>query len=225
MGHRKLKKFAEVAGFSNVFQPHTIFPTDKPFHLKGAWNRDYFGNNNPITLELGCGKGEYTVGLAMRYPNRNFIGMDIKGARLWTGAKTATENNIKNIAFIRNRIDFIENYFAENEISEIWIPFPDPYPRKEQKRLVSPSFIKHYRNSAVPGARIHLKTDNKPLYEYGLSQVYIQENKLIASTDDLYNNIGKIDVETYQLLTGIQTYYEKTFLNAGKKICYLEFCI
>lgn len=133
MGHRKLKKFAEVAEFPNVFQTH-LFPEDGvTFPLKGKWKADYFKNDNPITLELGCGRGEYTVELARRFPDRNFIGMDIKGARLWKGAKAALAENLGNVAFVRNRIDFIETYFMANEVSEIWIPFPDPYPGRNKK--------------------------------------------------------------------------------------------
>ncbi len=225
MGHRKLKKFAEVEGFSNVFQTH-LFPEDGiVFPLKGKWKEDYFKNDNPITLELGCGRGEYTVGLARRFPNRNFIGMDIKGARLWKGAKAALEENLKNVAFVRNRIDFIETYFAHGEISEIWIPFPDPYPGKAQKRLVAPPFIERYRKIALPETIIHLKTDNYDLYEYAMEQV--QENKypLLGNSEDVYSDAVKLGAERFSLLTEIQTYYEKLFLSTGSKIHYVEFRI
>lgn len=225
MGHRKLKKFAEVAGFSNVIQTH-LFPEDGiTFPLKGKWKTDYFKNDNPITLELGCGRGEYTVGLARRFPSQNFIGMDIKGARIWKGAKAAITENLANVAFVRNRIDFIETYFASGEASEIWIPFPDPYPGKEQKRLVAPPFIKRYRNLAPSGSIIHLKTDNHDLYEYALEQVNEHHYPLLCHSANVYSDFETLGPERFALLTEIQTYYEKMFLEAGSKIHYVEFRI
>jgi tRNA (guanine-N7-)-methyltransferase len=225
VGHRKLKKFAEVEGFSNVFQTH-LFPEDgNVFPLKGKWKEDYFKNNNPITLELGCGRGEYTVGLARRFPNRNFIGMDIKGARLWKGAKEALQEKLKNVAFVRNRIDFIETYFTQHEVGEIWIPFPDPYPGKAQKRLIAPPFIKRYREIAPVGSIIHLKTDNHDLYEYALEQVSSNKYKLICCSGDVYSDADRLGKERFSLLTGIQTYYENMFLSSGLKIHYAEFSI
>lgn len=225
MGHRKLKKFAEVEGFSNVFQSH-IFPGDGVvFPLKGNWKAGYFKNNNPISLEVGCGRGEYTVELAKRFPERNFIGMDIKGARIWKGAKEALQDNLKNVAFVRNRIDFIENYFATGEISEIWIPFPDPYPSKEQKRLISPEFIERYRKIAPAGSIVHLKTDNHDLYEYALQQINTCHYPLIVCSENVYSDAGNLGAERFALVTQIQTYYEKMFLSSGLKIHYAEFSI
>jgi tRNA (guanine-N7-)-methyltransferase len=225
VGHRKLKKFAEVAGFPNVIQTH-LFPEDGVvFPLKGKWKADYFKNNNPITLELGCGRGEYTVELARRFPQRNFIGMDIKGARLWKGAKAALSENLGNVAFIRNRIDFIETYFAPGEVSEIWIPFPDPYPGKAQKRLVAPPFIKRYRNIANAGSIIHLKTDNPDLYEYALEEVKEHQYSLLCFSGNVYSDLQTLGEERFALLTEIQTYYEKLFLGIGSKIHYVEFSI
>jgi tRNA (guanine-N7-)-methyltransferase len=225
VGHRKLKKFAEVAGFSNVIQTH-LFPEDGiVFPLKGKWKTDYFKNDNPIILELGCGRGEYTVGLARRFPHRNFIGMDIKGARIWKGAKAALAENLGNVAFVRNRIDFIETYFASGEVSEIWIPFPDPYPGKEQKRLVAPPFIARYRNIAPSGSIIHLKTDNHDLYEYAIEQVNINNYPLLLHSADVYSDAENLGAERFSLLTEIQTYYEKLFLSTGSKIHYVEFSI
>jgi tRNA (guanine-N7-)-methyltransferase len=225
VGHRKLKKFAEVEGFSNVFQTH-LFPEDgNVFPLKGKWKEDYFKNDNPITLELGCGRGEYTVGLARRFPNRNFIGMDIKGARLWKGAKAALEEGLKNVAFVRNRIDFIETYFAPEEISEIWIPFPDPYPGKAQKRLVAPPFIERYRKLAPLHTIVHLKTDNHDLYEYAMEQVQENNYPLLCNSEDVYSDAVKLGPERFSVLTEIQTYYEKLFLSKGSKIHYVEFHI
>jgi tRNA (guanine-N7-)-methyltransferase len=225
VGHRKLKKFAEVAEFPNVFQTH-LFPEDGVvFPLKGKWKTDYFKNDNPITLELGCGRGEYTVELARRFPNRNFIGMDIKGARLWKGAKAALAENLHNVSFVRNRIDFIETYFAAGEINEIWIPFPDPYPGKEQKRLVAPPFIKRYRNIAPAGTIVHLKTDNHELYEFAIEQVNEHKYPLLGYSEDIYSDIINLEAERFTLLTEIQTYYEKLFLSTGSKIHYAEFSI
>jgi tRNA (guanine-N7-)-methyltransferase len=225
VGHRKLKKFAEVEGFSNVFQTH-LFPEDgNVFPFKGNWKADYFKNNNPITLELGCGRGEYTVELARRFPNHNFIGMDIKGARLWKGAKAALTEGLKNVAFVRNRIDFIETYFAASEISEIWIPFPDPYPGKAQKRLVAPPFIERYRRIAPAGTIIHLKTDNHDLYEYALEQVKENNYPLMCYSADVYSDTERLGAERFALLTEIQTYYEKLFLSTGSKTHYAEFSI
>jgi tRNA (guanine-N7-)-methyltransferase len=225
VGHRKLKKFAEVAEFQNVIQTH-LFPEDGVvFPLMGKWKTDYFKNDNPITLEVGCGRGEYTVGLARRFRNRNFIGMDIKGARIWKGAKAALEENLTNVAFIRNRIDFVETYFAPGEVSEIWIPFPDPQPNKEQKRLVAAPFIKRYRNIAPAGAIVHLKTDNADLYEYALEQVTEHKYPLLCSSGNVYSDEKNLGAERFALLTEIQTYYEKLFLTIGSKIHYVEFTI
>lgn len=225
MGHNKLTRFAEVETFPNVFQ--LGIEDGKGFPLKGKWNTEYFKNNNPIVLELGCGRGEYTIELARRFPNKNFIGMDIKGARLWRGAKTAVEEKMSNVAFVRNRIDFIESYFRKNEVSEIWIPFPDPYPRKgkAEKRLMSESFITRYRNIALAGTIVHLKTDNQGLYQFCMEQVELHKYKLLAHSDDVYNDAAKLGEERYALLTQIQTYYESTFLKEGKKIHYVEFVI
>lgn len=227
MGHNKLARFAEVDTFPNVFQPTAKIEDGIGFSLKGKWHAEYFKNNNPIVLELGCGRGEYTVGLARRFPNKNFIGMDIKGARLWRGAKTAVEEKMDHVAFVRNRIDFIESYFAKDEVSEIWIPFPDPYPRKgkAEKRLVSESFVTRYRNIAPAGTIVHLKTDNEGLYHFCMEQVEQHKYKLLVNSDDVYNDATKLGEERYELLTQIQTYYESAFLKEGKKIHYVEFVI
>ena len=225
MGQRKLKKFAEVATFPNVFQPTRAVERDIFFPLKGKWNKEYFKNNHPIVLELGCGRGEYTVGLARRFPNKNFIGMDVKGARIWKGAKAAIQDKLTNVAFLRNRIDFIEAYFEKDEVSEIWIPFPDPFPRKENKRLVSKMFIDRYRSFTAPGTVVHLKTDNEELYKFALLQVKENKYKLITSSNNVYEDAKKLGVERYSLLTEIQTYYEKHFMAMGKHIHYVEFVI
>lgn len=222
MGHRKLKKFAEVATFPNVFQPAGALKPGLSFPLKGKW-REHFKNDNPIVLELACGRGEYTVGLARRYPDKNFIGIDIKGARMWKGAKAALEEKLNNAAFARTRIDFIKSYFDKDEVSEIWITFPDPFPSKENRRLVSPIFIEHYRRIAPKGTKVHLKTDNADLYAYTLEQVNEHDYKLILCSDNVYADSKKVGPELHALLTEIQTYYEKHFMAQGKQIHYVEF--
>ena len=221
MAKRKLKKFAEVNTFNNCFflSFEQFKTTGLP--LKGKWHSEYFKNNNPIVLELGCGKGEYTVGLAQRYHNKNFIGVDIKGNRIWTGAKTAVEQKMNNVAFIRSRIDFIEGCFNTGEVDEIWITFPDPQPQKTRvrNRLTNLMFINRYKNILKKGGCINLKTDNKPFYEYTLEVIKENQFELLDNTDDLYADTTKRD----EALTSIKTYYEKKFSDLGFKICYLKF--
>ena len=189
--------------------------------LKGKWNKEYFKNNNPIILELGCGKGEYTVGLANRYPDKNFIGVDIKGNRIHTGAKAAIDGKLSNVAFVRTRIDFIESCFSENEINEIWITFPDPQPQKTRvrKRLTNMMFINRYKKIMVSGGIINLKTDNEPFYEYSKEVATENKFKILDFTNDLYENPSVRD----EALTSIKTHYEKLFTKKGFKICYLRF--
>ena len=221
MAKRKLKKFAEVESFHNCFYLPFEEARDNGLPLKGKWHKEYFKNKNPIVLELGCGKGEYTVGLAERYPEKNFIGVDIKGNRIHTGAKTAVDNKMNNVAFVRTRIDFIEACFAENEISEIWITFPDPQPQKTRvrKRLTNMMFINRYKKIMIEEGIINLKTDNEPFYNY--SKEVATENKFerIDSTNDLYADISSRD----EVLTSIKTHYEKLFTKKGFKICYLKY--
>ena len=221
MAKRKLKKFAEVASFHNCFFLSFEEARDNGLPLKGKWHKEYFKNNNPIVLELGCGKGEYTVGLAERYPEKNFIGVDIKGNRIHTGAKTAVDNKMNNVAFVRTRIDFIEACFGANEIDEIWITFPDPQPQKtrERKRLTNMMFINRYKKIMKEGGCINLKTDNEPFYDY--SKEVAMENKfeVLDSTNDLYADVSLRD----EALTTIKTHYEKLFSAKGFKICYLKF--
>lgn len=176
-------------------------------------------NMNPIVAELGCGKGEYTVGLAARYPEKNFIGIDIKGARLWRGCKTVAEQGLKNAAFIRTRVDFLENLFGPGEVSEIWITFPDPQPGKEKKRMTSPVFLAKFRNILENSGIIHLKTDNSFFFTYTMEMIDTFKHQLIYSTDDLYHSGCEDEV------THIQTYYESIWLNEGKKIFYLKFSL
>ena len=221
MAKRKLKKFAEVNTFNNCFFLSFEESRAEGLVLKGKWHSDYFKNNNPIVLELGCGKGEYTVGLAQRFPDKNFIGVDIKGNRIWTGAKTAVENRMSNVAFIRTRIDFIDKCFAENEIDEIWITFPDPQPQKTRirNRLTNMMFINRYKYILKKEGIVNLKTDNEPFYDYTREVVTENNLQLLDATNDLYADTTKRE----EALTSIKTYYEKKFSDLGFKICYLKF--
>ncbi len=220
MGKNKLKKFAEINSFPNVLQPDYISDTAH-FQYKGKWSKDFFGNNNPLVLEIGCGKGEYTVGLATEHPDKNFIGIDIKGDRLWQGAKRSLDAGLKNTAFLRIQAEKIEQYFGENEVSEIWLTFPDPQPNKPRikKRLTSPAFIERYRKILVPNSPVHLKTDNKTLFEFTLQVIEKYNLKPNIISNDLYNcNEKRLD----KAAKSIQTYYEKSFVEEGAVIYYLK---
>ena len=218
-GKNKLMRFAENETFSNLFQLqyHEVV---NGFKYKGNWSTNFFEKENEIVLELGCGKGEYTVGLAGQNPNRNYIGVDIKGARLWKGLKAARENDLKNVAFIRTRINQIEYYFGKDEVSEIWITFPDPQPNilKVKKRLTSPWFLNSYAKFLKPGGIIHLKTDNIIFFEYTLDMINELGHELLYSTYDVYES----EKEGSELVQ-IQTYYEQIWLKHGTKIKYLKF--
>ncbi len=220
MGKNKLAKFEEMKEFDNVYQTGFKEVLNNDFYLKGKWHKEVFKNNNPIVLELGCGKGEYTVGLAQRYPDKNFIGVDIKGARIYKGAKAALDKNLQNVRFIRTRIDFILSFFAENEVSEIWLTFPDPQPKKFKKRLSSSTFLNRYAKFLKKDAQIHLKTDNRLLYEY--TKALAEVNKFIINTAcaDVYKN-NNLPEE----VLNIQTFYEKQFLSENKNIHYLNFVL
>lgn len=215
MPKKKHARFAENLTFPHMFQL-SFDDVQAGFEMKGKW-KEFFGNDNPIILELGCGKGEYIVALSSCYPDKNFIGIDIKGARMWRGAKTTHENGVKNAAFIRTRIDQIEGLFAENEISGIWITFPDPQPTKARKRLTSPMFLNRYLKFLKPGSIIHLKTDNHDFFQFTLNTVAQEGHELLFHTFDLYNSGIEDDV----MLT--QTHYEKIFLEQGVAIKYLRF--
>lgn len=221
MAKRKLFKFAQVDSFHNCFSLSYQQMIGDGFALKGKWKKQYFKNNNPIVLELGCGKGEYTVGLAKRFPDKNFIGIDIKGNRIWTGAKDALENNLTNVAFIRTRIDFIESCFEKNEVDEIWITFPDPQPSKTtvRQRLTNMIFLNRYKNISKDNCFVHLKTDNEPFYLYSKEVVLENNLKQLDATNDLYGD----GIQREEYLTNIKTYYEKKFSEMGFKICYLKF--
>lgn len=225
MPKNKLKKFAEINSFSNVIQPQSFYTGSHtpPFPYKGKWNDGFFRNQNPIVLEIGCGKGEYTVGLGKANPNVNFIGIDIKGDRLWKGAREALEHGLHNIAFLRIQAENINACFGEQEVSAIWLTFPDPQEKKirSKKRLTSPPFLDRYKKILIPKGYIHLKTDNTLLYEYTLSVIDEFKHLLLESSDDLYAD-EKINEP---LLKEIQTYYEKGFLKAGKPIHYVKFSL
>ena len=218
MPKNKLQRFAELRTFENV---HEFLFTERKtdFKLKGKWNSEYFKNENPIVLELGCGKGEYSIGLAEKYPNKNFIGVDIKGARIWRGSKNAQEKNLHNVAFLRTQIEFIEGCFAKNEMSEIWITFPDPQPNKEKKRLTHPIFLSRYKNILQPNGVVHLKTDSAELYEFTLEVITENKITLLDSTNDLNCNSEPAREE----VKSIKTHYEKLFTAKGEKITYLKF--
>jgi tRNA (guanine-N7-)-methyltransferase len=191
---------------------------------KGNWNATVFKNENPITLELGCGKGEYAVGLAKKYPNKNFIGVDIKGARMWVGAKQCIEEGIQNVAFLRTKIDFIDKLFAENEIDEIWLTFSDPQPNKPNKRLTSKIFIDRYRKILKPGGIVHLKTDSDVLFESTENEIKEHGYNCTYLTWDLYNDIQKMPDNIKDILH-IKTHYEELFTQRGHQIKYCQFLI
>ena len=245
MGHDKLRKFAENETFSCLLQPEASSVLDKvegsnslilrEHPIKGHWNERMFATAQPIVLELGCGKGEYTIDLSRREPSLNYIGVDIKGARLWKGAKFATENKLPNVAFLRTRIEFIEAFFAPEEVSEIWLTFSDPQMKSENCRLPSPLFLERYRKSLKKGGIVHLKTDSRFLYEY--SKAVAEQNglRILASTNDLYGT-GRQDLSDCALrsvagesaidaLFEVQTFYERMFTAQGYKITYLSFVI
>ncbi|MCX6247090.1 MAG: tRNA (guanosine(46)-N7)-methyltransferase TrmB [Bacteroidetes bacterium] len=216
MTKKKLIHFRENLTFPHLFQPG-YSEIEKDFHYSSCWKRDFFHNDNPIILELGCGKGEYTVGLAEKYPEKNFIGIDFKGARLWRGSKTVKEKELKNVAFIRTQVDHVIKFFGPGEISEIWITFPDPQPNKERKRLTAPVFLDRYRNLLGPDGIIHLKTDDLDFYTYTLKIIGQENHSTLFSTTDLYHSGFSEDV------ISIRTYYENRWLELGKNICYIKF--
>lgn len=212
MGKDKLRKFAEVATFKNVVQ------LDAGKVYKGKWSRDFFGNEKPLILELACGKGEYTVNLAKLFPDTNFIGIDYKGNRIWRGAKTALEDGTENVGFLRIQIETILEYFEENEVSEIWITFPDPQPQdsREKKRLTNPVFLERYKFILKEGGLMHLKTDSDFFYGYTREQIALQDLPVLKETTDLYQS-NLVDE-----VLSIKTYYEKKYLAVDKSINYVE---
>jgi len=216
----KQEKFADLKTFSNCFD---LFFKDLSIGLanKGNWQETVFKNTNPIVVELGCGKGEYTVGLAEKNPQKNYIGVDIKGNRIWTGAKQALDRSLANVAFLRTKIDFIDYCFAANEVSEIWITFPDPQPQKarDRQRLTNSIFLNRYKTILKPGGLVHLKTDSTSLYEYTLEVIKENKHTLLFSTNNLYQNCPA----DRQELIAIKTHYEKLFTDKGEDIKYCCF--
>lgn len=218
MAKHKLFRFSENEKFPNLIQlPYTEAINGVP--LKGKWGDEFFKINQPLILELGCGKGEYTIGLAKRYPETNFIGIDVKGARLWRGCKTSNDEKMGNVGFIRTQIELIDLYFEAEEVSEIWITFPDPQPKefKARKRLTNPLFLERYRNFLNKDGFIHLKTDNTGFFDYTLEVIKEQGHKLLFQERDVYNSDCK------GALVEIQTFYEKKYLELGQPIHYLKF--
>jgi len=220
MGKGKLAKFADMASYENVFQyPYSVVE-HVPFEMQGHWREAYFHNDNPIILELGCGKGEYTVGLAKLFPEMNFIGVDIKGARMWTGATQALNEGLNNVAFLRTNIEIIDRFFAQDEVQEIWLTFSDPQMKNPRKRLTSTYFLERYRRFLVDGGIIHLKTDSNFLFTYTTLMVEKNQLPIVEKTDDLYHS-SHLSPLTSRLLS-IQTYYESMWIARGLNIKYLK---
>lgn len=221
MGKDKLKRFEEIKSFPNVLEPPVMETYDK----KGKWHQDIFKNNNPIVLELGCGKGEYSVGLARMYPDKNFVGVDIKGNRIYIGAKECIQEGLNNVMFLRTRIDFITNFFEADEIDEIWLTFSDPQPKKPRKRLSSKVFIDRYREFLKKDGKIHVKTDSDLLFEFTEEEIETQKYNCHELTWDLYGTFyEKLDTEQKKLFD-IRTHYEKLFSNKGSVIKYCCFSL
>lgn len=218
----KLKRFKENETFSNVFQPTRSELVESQFDLKGKWRKNVFKNDNPLVLELGCGKGEYSVALAQKYPNKNFIGIDIKGARFWRGAKTAIEECIPNVAFLRTQIELIDYAFAENEVDEIWITFPDPQIKykRTKHRMTNAEFLKRYKTILKPEGVVNLKTDSEFMHGYTLGLLHGAGHEVLYANHNVYKQEGSPEE-----VTSIQTFYESQYLEQDKAITYIRFKI
>lgn len=218
----KLKRFKENETFANVFQPKRDELVSGTFSLKGHWNSSFFKNDNPLVLELGCGKGEYSIGLAKKYPNKNFIGIDIKGARFWRGAKTAVEESISNVAFLRTQIELIEFAFAKDEIDEIWITFPDPQIKykRTKHRMTNIEFLERYKKILKPDGIMNLKTDSEFMHGYTLGLLHGAGHEVLYANHNVYKQEGSPEE-----VTGIQTFYEQQYLDQNKPITYIRFKI
>lgn len=216
----KLKRFKENESFGNVIQPVRDELVKQQFVLKGAWNSAFFKNNNLLVLELGCGKGEYTVALAQQYPDKNFVGIDIKGARFWRGAKTAVETQLNNVAFLRTQIELIEFAFGNNEVDEIWITFPDPQIKykRTKHRMTNMEFLERYKRILKPDGIVNLKTDSEFMHGYTLGLLHGLGHEILYANHDVYNNHGSPDE-----VTSIQTFYEGQYLKQNKPITYIKF--
>ena len=221
MGKDKLRRFAAIKEFKNVIEPVMNERSD----LRGKWRSEVFKNDNPIVLELGCGKGEYSVGLGKQFPKKNFIGIDLKGNRIYIGAKQALEQSLDNVVFLRTRIDFITNFFERDEVDEIWLTFSDPQPRKPNKRLSSPPFINRYREILKKDGLIHMKTDSDILFEYTQEQITEHQYQCLYTTRDLYQDISENTDEESLNIFNIKTHYEKLFSSRGSVIKYCKFKI
>ena len=218
----KLKRFRENDTFANVFQPSREELVEEAFSLKGQWNKTYFKNKHPLVLELGCGKGEYTVALAKKYPEKNFIGIDIKGARFWRGAKTSIEESITNTAFIRMQIELIEHAFEKEEVDEIWITFPDPQIKykRTKHRLTNATFLKRYKHILKPKGIMNLKTDSEFMHGYTLGLLHGAGHEVLYANHDVYHQEGSPEE-----VTSVQTFYESQYLEKDKAITYIRFKI
>lgn len=221
MGKDKLRRFEAIKTFDNVHEP----VRDQLFNNTGQWNKNVFKNSGKLVLELGCGKGEYSVGLGELFPENNYIGVDLKGNRIYIGAKQAIEKGLNNVAFLRTRIDFIDDYFAKDEVDEIWLTFSDPQPNKPRKRLTSTLFIDRYRKFLKPGGLIHLKTDSDLLYESTIEEIENNQYCLLDNKPDLYAALATNENIDERAIFSIKTHYEKLFVNRGHKIKYCCFTI
>jgi tRNA (guanine-N7-)-methyltransferase len=219
VGKDKLRRFEAIKSFDNVFEP----VREQDFEHSGKWNENIFKNENPIVLELGCGKGEYSVGLGSLFSDKNYIGVEIKGNRIYIGAKEAIDSKLNNVAFLRTRIDYIDSYFKENEVDEIWLTFSDPQPNKPRKRLTSTLFINRYRKFLKPGGLIHLKTDSSVLFDSTMEQIKLNKYELVDLRPDLYAEIKEGEEE--QKIFSIKTHYETLFTKRGHVIKYCCFKI
>ena len=218
----KLKRFTENETFNNVFQPTREEVVGEAFALKGKWNTDFFKNNNPIIVELGCGKGEYTVGLAEQNPNKNYIGIDVKGARFWRGAKSAVETGLSNVAFIRTQIELVNFVFSNQEIDEIWITFPDPQIKykRTKHRMTNSEFLQLYKKILKPNGIVNLKTDSEFMHGYTLGLLHGEGHEILYANHNVYVNEG-----SPKEVTDFQTFYEKQYLEKNKAITYIKFKI
>ena len=223
MSKGKLAKFADMAGYPHVFEYSFEDVASGLCPMCGRWGEGFFGNHHPITLELGCGRGEYTVGLARRFPERNFIGVDIKGARMWTGATESLREGLTNVAFLRTRIEVIDRLFAPGEVDELWLTFPDPQMKKATKRLTSTYFLERYRHILRDGGTIHLKTDSPFLFTYTRLMAETNGLPVAFATDDLHHT--PCNDPTDDPLRAIRTYYEQQWIDRGKSIRYLRFAL
>jgi tRNA (guanine-N7-)-methyltransferase len=225
MAKRKLQRFADVATMPFVVEPPIEMVLNNNSPIKGNWRKDMFKNDHPIVLELGCGKGEYAVAMGKKYPNKNYIGVDIKGARIWYGASTVREEKIKNVAFLRTRIDYCTYFFEENEVDEIWLTFSDPQRKRPRKRLTSKIFVDRYKEFLKPGGLVHLKTDSSLLFASTLEQIELQGYELLEKSWDLYGEmIDNLDQDTQEILN-VKTHYEQIFTDKGFDIKYVKFKI